>query len=99
MSCGELDADACLAFRNHGIVEAGHVDAFFLHLCCEDLRQLCVVEHHCADGALRGLDVEASRHHLVAEVVDVLHESVVQFVRFLEHFEDFQRSADDAGSQ
>ena len=96
---GELDADAGFALRYDGIVEAGDVDAFFLHLGGEDLRELCVVEHDGADGALCGLDVEAGGYHLVAEVADVLHEAVVQLVAFLEHLEDFEGSADDAGSQ
>ena len=96
---GELNTDAGLALRHNGVVEAGDVDAFFLHLGGEDLRKFGVVEHHGADGALRWLDVEAGCPHLVAEVVDVLHEAVVQFVAFLEHLEDFEGSADDAGSQ
>ena len=99
MAGGELDADASFALRHDGIVEAGDVDAFLLHLGSEDLRELGIVEHHGADGALCGLDVEAGCYHLVAEVVDVLHEAVVQFVAFLEHLEDFEGSADDAGSQ
>ena len=40
---GELDADAGFALWYDGIVEAGDVDAFFLHLGGEDLRELCVV--------------------------------------------------------
>ena len=31
MPSRQLHADACLAFRNYGVVESGYVDAFFLH--------------------------------------------------------------------
>ena len=74
----ELNADAGLTLRHYGIVEAGDVDALVEQAVGVLLRQRSVVEHHGTDGTLRGLDVEAGSHHLVAEVVDVLHEFVVQ---------------------
>ena len=93
-----LHADAGLALGNNGIVETGNVDAFLLQLGSEVLRQLGVVEHHGADSALGGLDVKAGSDHLVAEVVHVVHELVVQCVALLEHLEHLDAGTHDAGS-
>ena len=99
MTGADLHADARLALRHHGIVEASDVDAFVLQTGSEALGEGSIVEHHGTNGTLRGFDVETAGHHLVAEVGDILHQAVVQFVRLVQHLEDFQRSADDAGSQ
>ena len=94
---GDLYADAGLALRHHGVVEAGDVDALVLQAGGEALREGGVVEHDGADGALRGFDVETAGHHLVAEVGDVLHEAVVELVGLVEHLEGLEGCADDAG--
>ena len=94
---GELYADTCLALGDDGVVEARDVDPFFEEACSVFLRELSVVEHHGADSRLGGLDVEASSEHLVAEVLDVLHQLGVQGIAFLEHLEDFEASTDDCG--
>ena len=52
----QLYTDAGLALRNHGIIEPGYEDAFLRHGGGETLAQRRVIQHHGADGALRGLD-------------------------------------------
>ena len=88
VSGGELDTDASLTLGDDGVVEARDIDPFFEEASSVLLRELSVVEHHGADGRLRGLDVEAGSEHLVPEVFDVLHQLGVQGVALFEHLED-----------
>ena len=99
VSGGELHADARLILGHDRIVEAGHVDAFVLHFAGEVLRELRVVQHHGADGRLRGLDVEACLYHAVAEVSHVARQLRVERVRLVEHLEHLNARADDRRGQ
>ena len=97
--CGaELNADTSLALRHYGIVETGDVDTLLLHFGGEVLRQFCIVEHHGADGALRGLDVESGIQHLLTEICHILHQTVVQVVALVEHPEHLEACSDNCGS-
>ena len=98
MAGRNLHADTSLILRHNGVVETGNVDTFFLHLLGINLRKLGIVKHYGADSALRRLDVKAGSHHLVAEVVYVLNEFVVEFVAFLQDVEGFDGSTNDGGS-
>lgn len=93
-----LYADTGLVLRYYGVVETGDIDALFLKLGSIYLRKLGIIEHHGADGTLCGLDVEAGGHHLVAEVVDILHQLVVDLIALLENLEGLEGCTDDGGS-
>ena len=95
----ELHTDAGLALGHYRIVEARDVDTFLEQTVGIALRERRVVEHHGADGALGGLDVKAGSLHLVAEVVDILYQMVMDGVVFLEHLEHLETGADNGGSQ
>ena len=90
MAGRNLHADTGLSLRHHGIVEAGHEDTLVLQTGGEILRQFGIVEHHGADSRLRRLDVEAGGHHTLAEMLDVLHELVVQRIALAEHLGHYQ---------
>ena len=99
MSGRDLYTDTCLAFRYNGVVETGYIDTFFLHAGSINLRQFGVVQHYCANGTLGRLDVETGGSHLVAEVIDVLYQLIVQGVALFQHLEHFEACTDDARSQ
>ena len=88
-----------LVLEYNGIVETGYIDTFFLHACRINLRQFGVIQHYGANGALGRLDVETGGSHLVAEVIYVLYQLVVQGVALFQHLEHFEARADDARSQ
>ena len=83
----DLHSDARLVLRHNGVVEARHVDALLLEFGSVDLREFGIVEHHRANGTLGGLDVKSCFEHPGAEVLDIGHETVVDFVALVEHFE------------
>ena len=53
----DLYADACLVFGHYGVVEAGDVDAFFLHAGGINLGEFGIIQHDGADGALLSLSI------------------------------------------
>ena len=73
VSCRNLYADTGLLFRYYGIVEPGYVDTLFLHACGIYLRQFGVIQHHGANGALSGFDVETGSSHLIAEIAHIVY--------------------------
>ena len=94
----DLDADAGLAFRDDGIVEAGNEDALFLHLGGILLALGGIVDHHGADGALGGLAVEAFLLHAAQEVVGVLVQLVLQGIGLAHELEHADAGGHEAGS-
>ena len=95
----DLYTDTCLPFRYNGVVETGYIDAFFLHAGCINLRQFGIIQHYCANGTLGRLDVETGSSHLVAEVIYIFYQLVVQGVAFFQHLEYFKACTNDARSQ
>ena len=95
----DLYADACLVFGHYGVVEAGDVDAFFPHAGGINLGEFGIIQHDGADGALCRFDVETGGGHLVAEVVHVFQQFVMQGIALFEHLEYLEAGADDARSQ
>ena len=93
--CGNLYADAGLTLGNDGIEKSGDIDAFLLKCGGETLREGSVVEHDGADGALCGLDVESGLQHLVAEIVDVFNEFIVEGVALAEDIEGLDGGTDN----
>ena len=73
VSGGDLYTDACLVFRNHGIIESGDVNAFFLHTGGVNLRKFGIIQHHGADSTLCRLDVKSGGSHFLAEVINVFY--------------------------
>ena len=94
----DLHADAGLAFRHDGIVEACDEDALFLHLGSILLALGGVVDHDGADGALAGLAVEALLFHAAQEVVGVLVQLVLQGVGLAHELEHADAGGHEAGS-
>ena len=76
-----------VVFGHYGVVEAGDVDAFFLHAGGINLGEFGIIQHDGADGALCRLDVETGGGHLVAEVVYVFQQFVMQGIALFEHLE------------
>ena len=76
------------------MVESGHEYSLFGHLGGELLGKGCIVEHDGADRALCRLDVEASGHHGITEVLDVLLLAVMQLVALLQHLEHLDAGGD-----
>ena len=99
VSCRDLHTDTRLFLRNHRIIESGHVNTLFLHTCSINLRQLRIIQHHSAYRTLRRFDIKSGSGHLVAEVIHVLYELVVQRIAFFQHFEYFKAGADNTRSQ
>ena len=85
VTCRNLYADTRLALWHNRIVESGNEDTLLLQLCCEVLRQLSVVEHHCTDSRNGWLDIEACSNHLLAEEGNILNQAVMVLVALLEH--------------
>ena len=75
-------SDACLAFRNHRVVESCNEYPFFRYAGGKFLAERGVIQHYGKYGTLRGLAVETGGEHLLAEITDILLLTVVQFVGF-----------------
>ena len=95
MTGRELNADASLTFRNYGVIESRNIDAFLKQAVCIALRQRSIVEHYSTDSALSRFDVKAGSEHLVAEVVYILYEAIVNGVILLQHLEHLKACTDD----
>ena len=87
-----LHTNAGLVLRHNGVVEARYIDTLLLQLGRKADLKPHLDSHHGADGALCRLDVKAGSHHLVAEVVHVLNQLVVNFVALVQHLERFECS-------
>jgi hypothetical protein len=55
MCCRDLNPNASLSFRDHGVAESDHGDAFPQERGCHILGELCIVEHNGNDGVHPGL--------------------------------------------
>ena len=94
----QLNTDTSLTFRHNRIIETGYINAFFLHLGSEVLRQFCIIQHHCTDSALSRLDIETGSQHLVAEISYIVHQLSMQCIAFFQHLEHFKAGAHDGRS-